>query len=72
MFSNSEEVLKFISDEKVEYLDIRFCDLPGVMQHLTVPASTASGRSVRSRITSTGLPNDGASSCTPPESVIRM
>ena len=41
MFSNSEEVLQFISDEKVEYLDIRFCDLPGVMQHLTVPASTA-------------------------------
>ena len=39
MFSNSEEVLKFISDEKVEYLDIRFCDLPGVMQHLTVPAA---------------------------------
>ncbi len=43
MFSNSEEVLKFISDEKVEYLDIRFCDLPGVMQHLTVPAATAAG-----------------------------
>jgi len=41
VFSNSEEVLKFISDEKVEYLDIRFCDLPGVMQHLTVPAATA-------------------------------
>ena len=31
--------LKYISDEKVEYVDIRFCDLPGVMQHLTVPAS---------------------------------
>jgi glutamine synthetase len=43
VFSNSEEVLKFISDEKVEYLDIRFCDLPGVMQHLTVPAATAAG-----------------------------
>jgi len=39
VFSNSEEVLRFISDEKVEYLDIRFCDLPGVMQHLTVPAA---------------------------------
>ena len=44
MFNNSEEVLKYISDEKVEYLDIRFCDLPGVMQHLTVPASAAAGR----------------------------
>jgi glutamine synthetase len=41
VFSNSEEVLKFISDEEVEYVDIRFCDLPGVMQHLTVPAATA-------------------------------
>jgi glutamine synthetase len=41
VFNNSEEVLKYISDEKVEYLDVRFCDLPGVMQHLTVPASTA-------------------------------
>src|SRR6185437_7869925 len=35
-----------------------------------VPASTASGRSVVSRVTSTGLPSDGASSCTPPESVM--
>ena len=35
----------------------------------TVPAVTASGRSVFSRITSTGLPSDGASSWTPPESV---
>jgi hypothetical protein len=34
-----------------------------------VPAETASGRSVVSRITSTGLPRLGASSCTPPLSV---
>ena len=34
-----------------------------------LPASTASGRSVVSLRTSTGLPRDGASSCTPPESV---
>ena len=34
-----------------------------------VPASTPSGRSVVSRITSTGLPSAGASSCTPPLSV---
>jgi len=40
VFSNSDEVLRYISDEEVEYVDIRFCDLPGVMQHLTVPAST--------------------------------
>ena len=35
----------------------------------TVPARTASGRSVVSRMTSTGLPSDGASSWIPPESV---
>ena len=31
-----------------------------------VPASTPSGRSVESRVTMTGLPRLGASSCTPP------
>ena len=40
MFSNAEELLSYISDEDIEYVDVRFCDLPGVMQHLTVPAST--------------------------------
>ena len=44
MFNNSEEVLKYISDEKVEFVDIRFCDLPGVMKHLTVPADRRSTR----------------------------
>ena len=38
----------------------------------TVPETTASGRSVFSRITSTGLPRLGASSWTPPESVRTM
>ena len=36
---------------------------------IAVPAATPSGRSVVSRITRTGLPSDGASSWTPPESV---
>ncbi|MGH3619359.1 MAG: glutamine synthetase beta-grasp domain-containing protein, partial [Pseudonocardiaceae bacterium] len=39
MFSNSDEVLRFIADEDVEFIDVRFCDLPGVMQHFTVPAA---------------------------------
>ena len=34
-----------------------------------VPARIASGRSVVVRNTSTGLPSEGASYCTPPESV---
>ena len=38
MFSNADEVLSFIKDEDVKFVDIRFCDLPGVMQHFNVPA----------------------------------
>ena len=38
MFSNAEEVLTFIKDEDVKFVDVRFCDLPGVMQHFNVPA----------------------------------
>ncbi|WP_018156237.1 type I glutamate--ammonia ligase [Demetria terragena] len=40
MFTSPDEVLKFIKDEQVEFIDIRFCDLPGVMQHFNVPAAT--------------------------------
>ncbi len=40
MFKNSDEVLKFISDEEVTFVDVRFCDLPGIMQHFTVPAQS--------------------------------
>jgi len=38
MFSNADEVLKYIKDEDVKFVDVRFCDLPGVMQHFNVPA----------------------------------
>jgi len=40
MFSKPEEVLKFIKDEDVKFVDVRFCDLPGVMQHFNVPAAS--------------------------------
>jgi glutamine synthetase len=40
MFKDSSEVLKFIKDEDVKFLDIRFTDLPGVQQHFNIPAST--------------------------------
>jgi len=40
MFSNAEEVTKFIAENDVKFVDVRFCDLPGVMQHFNVPAST--------------------------------
>lgn len=39
-FKNSEEVMKFIKDEDVKFVDVRFCDLPGVMQHFNVPAES--------------------------------
>ena len=38
-FSDSSEVIKFIKDTDVKFLDIRFTDLPGVQQHFNIPAS---------------------------------
>ena len=40
MFSSPEECLEFIKSEDVRFVDVRFCDLPGIMQHFNVPAST--------------------------------
>jgi glutamine synthetase len=39
-FTDSSEVIKFIKDTDVKFLDIRFTDLPGVQQHFNIPAST--------------------------------
>ena len=38
-FSTPDEVIKFIKDEDVEYVDIRFTDLPGNEQHFTIAAT---------------------------------
>src|SRR6201991_4929218 len=35
----ADDIIKVIKDEEVEYVDIRFCDLPGIVQHFSVPAS---------------------------------
>ncbi|MGO2091245.1 type I glutamate--ammonia ligase [Microbacterium gubbeenense] len=40
MFKDSSEVLAYIEQEDVKFLDIRFTDLPGVQQHFNIPAST--------------------------------
>ncbi len=40
MFTKPEDVLRFIADENIAFADIRFCDLPGIMQHFNVPAKT--------------------------------
>jgi len=40
MFKDSDEVLKYCTDNDVKFVDVRFCDLPGVMQHFNVPAQS--------------------------------
>jgi glutamine synthetase len=52
----ADEVLAFIKDEDVKFVDVRFCDLPGVMQHFTVPA-----KFLRRRLLQDGLSFDGSS-----------
>lgn len=37
-FKTPEEVIKYVRDEKVEFVDIRFTDLPGVEQHFSIAA----------------------------------
>ncbi|SDI20540.1 glutamine synthetase [Sinosporangium album] len=37
MFNSADDVLKFIGDEGVQFVDIRFTDLPGTTHHFTYP-----------------------------------
>src|SRR6187551_645999 len=39
MFKDADEAIKYVKDEGVEFVDIRFCDLPGQMHHFNIPAS---------------------------------
>jgi glutamine synthetase len=39
MFKNADEAIAFTREQGVEYVDVRFCDLPGVMQHFNIPVS---------------------------------
>ncbi len=56
MFANPEELLRYLKNEGVKFVDVRFCDLPGVMQHFTVPTE-----SFDSSVFSDGLAFDGSS-----------
>ncbi|MGM7667506.1 type I glutamate--ammonia ligase [Microbacterium sp. A93] len=38
MFTTAQDVLQFIKDEDVVFVDVRFTDLPGVQQHFNLPA----------------------------------
>jgi len=37
--ATAADVLKTIKDEKVQMIDLRFTDLPGIWQHFSVPPS---------------------------------
>ena len=39
MFKHADDAAKFIKDKDVKFVDVRFTDVPGVMQHFNVPAS---------------------------------
>jgi glutamine synthetase len=56
MFTNPDELLKYVKDEGVEFIDVRFCDLPGVMQHFNVPAGEVGTDAIAN-----GLMFDGSS-----------
>jgi glutamine synthetase len=56
MFTSADELLAYVKDEGVEVIDVRFCDLPGIMQHFTVPAG-----SFGPEIFEDGLAFDGSS-----------
>jgi glutamine synthetase len=56
LFNSSEEVLKYIKDNDVKFVDVRFCDLPGIMQHFTTPAAAFSDK-----VFTDGLAFDGSS-----------
>jgi glutamine synthetase len=56
VFANPEELLRYLSNEDVKFVDVRFCDLLGVMQHLTIPAET-----VNESLFTDGVPFDGSS-----------
>jgi glutamine synthetase len=40
--ATAEDLVKAIKDEKVQMIDLRFTDLPGVWQHFSVPPGAAS------------------------------
>lgn len=39
MFNDSNQVLSFVREKKIRFIDVRFSDLYGTMQHMTVPTN---------------------------------
>ncbi|MDO5671678.1 MAG: type I glutamate--ammonia ligase [Actinomycetaceae bacterium] len=38
MFNTREEAVAYVEENDIKNIDVRFCDLPGIMQHFTIPA----------------------------------
>ena len=55
-FETPEEVVKLIKDEEVEFVDIRFTDVPGTEQHFSIPAEAFDEDAIEE-----GLAFDGSS-----------
>lgn len=56
MFQGADVLLAYIKDQGVQNIDVRFCDIPGVMQHFTIPAA-----SFGPQVFTEGLNFDGSS-----------
>ncbi len=56
MFTTPDELLAYVKDNDIEFVDVRFCDLPGVMQHFTLTANA-----MKESVFSDGLGFDGSS-----------
>ncbi len=39
MFKDAAEAIAFVKEQDVKFIDVRFCDLPGIMQHFNIPAA---------------------------------
>ena len=55
-FENIQDTMKFIKDEEVEFVDVRFTDVPGIEHHFSIPASMFDEDAVEE-----GLAFDGSS-----------
>jgi len=51
-----DDVLSLISDQGIQFVDFRFCDVPGLMQHYTLPA-----HELEAEVFDDGLGFDGSS-----------
>ncbi len=56
MFSTAEEAIAYTREEGVKFIDVRFCDLPGVMQHFSIPVAA-----FKDDVFTEGLMFDGSS-----------